>query len=195
MDTNYSLADIAAASRENGMFGGSGSLVLILLFLIIFGGGGFGCRNNGDYGQYATAASQQQILFNQQFDALGNKINSIGDGICSSTYALNNTILGEGRALQGQMAEMNLVTQRNTDALRFDMSNYASATQAAIHAEAEATRNMLQQNKIESLQAQVNQLNLQQQLCGVVRYPSALTFNAGPSPFCACSNGCGCGNI
>ena len=30
------------------------------------------------------------------------------------------------------------------------------------------------------------------QFCGVVRYPTGFTYNAGASPFCGC--GCGCGN-
>lgn len=38
MEQNYSLADIAAATGENG-FGGN--WVLILLFAMIFGGNGF----------------------------------------------------------------------------------------------------------------------------------------------------------
>ena len=104
--SDYSLSDIMAAvgGRDGGMFGGSWLLViLVLVFFLI--GGGRGWNNGGEFGQYATAASQQEILFGQRFDAIGQKINSIGDGICSSTYALNNAITGEGRAVQMQMAE------------------------------------------------------------------------------------------
>lgn len=36
----------------------------------------------------------------------------------------------------------------------------------------------------------INQLQLSQALCGVVRYPNTFAYNAGPSPFCG--NGC-CG--
>ena len=50
------------------------------------------------------------------------------------------------------------------------------------------TLDAIQQNKIESLQSQVNQLQLQSAMCGVVRYPNAITYNAGFSPFC--NNGC-----
>lgn len=45
------------------------------------------------------------------------------------------------------------------------------------------------QNKIEALQAQVNQLQLQAAMCGVVRYPNATTYCSGSNPF----GGCGCG--
>lgn len=40
------------------------------------------------------------------------------------------------------------------------------------------------------MQNQINQLQLSQALCGVVRYPNTFAYNAGPSPFCG--NGC-CG--
>ena len=47
------------------------------------------------------------------------------------------------------------------------------------------------QGKIDALQAQVNQLQMQNALCGVVRYPNATTYNAGGNPFFG-GNGC-CG--
>ena len=46
------------------------------------------------------------------------------------------------------------------------------------------------QNKIESLQGQINALQLQAATNNVVRYPNAWTYNAGVSPFCNCA-GCG----
>ena len=46
----------------------------------------------------------------------------------------------------------------------------------------------------EALQGQVNQLQLQSALCGVVRYPNSTTFTAGYNPyFNANACGCGCG--
>ena len=184
MGANYSLSDMAAVSG-NG-FGGGNAWIMILLFAMIFGNGGgwFGNRGNGDYGQYATAASQQEILFGQRFQGLDNKLDGLGNGISDATYALNNTIVNEGR--QGQAA---------VGQVRFDIANYQSAIKEAIHAEGEATRGMLQQNKIETLQGQVSQLQLQQALCGVVRYPNAMTYSAGGSPFCNYNGGCGCGNV
>lgn len=51
----------------------------------------------------------------------------------------------------------------------------------------------LAQNKIDTLQAQVNQLQLQSAMCGVVRYPNATTYTAGFNP--VFNSGCGCSNI
>lgn len=204
---NYSLSDIAAVTGETGFGGGNSAWVLIILFALIFGWGGSGFGNRtGEFGQYATAASQSEILFGQQFQGLDNKIDRIGNGIADATFALNNSIkdgnsvvagrvVDEGRAIQSQLAECCCTTQRNTDSVRFDMANYSAAIQANDTANTQKILDALAQNKIESLQNQVNQLQLQNAMCGVVRYPNAWTYNAGTSPFCNNSCGCGCGTI
>ena len=48
----YSLADIAAATGNEGFGSGNGAWWIIILFLFAFINGGFGAgyRNNGDYG-------------------------------------------------------------------------------------------------------------------------------------------------
>ena len=43
-------------------------------------------------------------------------------------------------------------------------------------------------NRMEDMQNRINQLDLKNELQGVVRYPNGYTYNAGQSPFC----GCGC---
>ena len=43
------------------------------------------------------------------------------------------------------------------------------------------------QNKIEALQAQVNALELQNAVAGVVRYPNSWVYDAGKAPFCTCT--------
>lgn len=169
-------------------FGSGIWLLVILFFLIGFGGNGFGYRG-GDYGQFATAASQQDILFGQKFSDIDNKIDRLGYGIADSTFALNNAILGEGRNVQMQIAETSCANQRNTDALRYDISQMNAATNAAIHAEGEQTRAMIQQNKIEALQGEVNELKMAQMMCGV---PKINPYMYGVMPYATCG-GCGCG--
>lgn len=176
MDGNYSLSDIGAVTNGNGMFGNNG--MLILLFLIIMMGGGIWNRN-GDYGQYATAASQQEILFGQQFQNIDNKIDRIGNGIADATFALNNSIKDGNAAVASAVINEG----RNAQARMNDIMG-------AVHNEGEATRALIQQNKIETLQSRINQLELNNAMCGVVRYPQAWTYNAGQSPFCGCNNGC-----
>lgn len=177
---NMSPADFSALMGNGNGFGNGNSWWIILLFLFIMGGNGWG---RGDFGQYATAASQNEILFGQQFNRLEAKADAINNGICSSTYALNNdihnaqdvlggAIVTEGRGLQTQIAQI------------------GCDLKTAIHAEGEATRNLFNQNTIQTLRDRVASLEADSRMCGVVRYPMTYAYNAGQSPFC----GCCCGN-
>ena len=62
-----------------------------------------------------------------------------------------------------------------------------ASTNANITAQIQSVKDMLSQNKIEALQSQVNNLQLQNALAGVVRYPNGMTYTAGTSPFCNCN--------
>lgn len=46
-------------------------------------------------------------------------------------------------------------------------------------------------NRMEEMQNKINQLELQNAVANVVRYPTSSAFNAGPNPFC--NSNCGCG--
>lgn len=206
MDSALTASDIALLNKDGAGFNGNSFLWIFALLILANGGiGGWNNRGYGDYGQYATAASQQEVLFNQHFNNLDNKMDrgftSIGNGIADATFALNNSIkdgnamvagrvVDEGRAMQSQLANYNCTTQKNIDSVRFDMSNYASAIQATDTANTQKILDVLAQNKIESLQGRINQLELQNAMCGVVRYPNTITYDAGTGPFCGCNNGC-----
>ncbi len=183
METNgYTLSDLATVTGNMNGLGGNNSIVTLLLLFALLGGGGFGWNNRGDYGQYATAASQQEILFGQRFNSIDDKLDrgfsNVFNGISDATFALNNvvkdgnsmvagTVINESRGIQDKLYDV----------------------KTAVHAEGEATRAMIQQNKIEALQAKVNQLEMANQMVNVVRYPNGWSYDAGASPFC--NNGCG----
>lgn len=197
MDTNgYSLADISAATGGgmNG-FGGNNIVTLLLLFALINGGlGGWGGR--GDYGSFATSASQQDILFGQKFSDLDNKIDRLGNGIADATFAVNNAVKDGNYATQTAIKDCCCTTQRNIDSVRFDMANYANAINSNIDNKfAALEKNQLQQT-IQAQAQQIAQLQLAQQMCGVVRYPNQMVYAQAGSPFCNYTGGgCGCGNI
>lgn len=200
---NYSLSDLrAAVGGENGGgfgFGNGGILLVVILFLFFVMFGGWGNRN-GDYGQYATAASQQEILFGQQFGQLNDRLTNIGNGVCSLGYEMqgnigqlgkevalaqngtNMAIMQTGNDIQRQMADCCCTTQRGLDAIN-----------ANIDAKFAALEKSQLEGRIAQLEQANNQLYLREQMCGVVRYPSGYTYSAGNSPFCGC--GCGNGNI
>ena len=201
MENNFSLADIAALISNSGTNGGN--LILLLVILMAFSGGFGWNRNGGDYGQYATAASQQEILFGQRFQDLDNKADRLGNGIADATFALNNSIkdsaasvagavVTEGRGIQKQLSDYQLESQKNVDALRFDMAQQFAVSNASTSALIQSVKDMIANDKVAAMQARINSLELSQQMYGVVRYPNGWTYNAGPSPFCPCNNGGNC---
>ena len=191
---NYSLSDLrAAVDGGNDGWGNGGAWWIIILFLFVFMGGGFWGNRQGEFGQYATAASQQEILFGQQFGQLNDRLTNIGNGICDSTFALNNTITTEGRNLSTQLAQCGCDNRLATANLSAQMNQNTCDIVNAIHAEGESTRALIQTNEIQALRDKVSSLEMDNRMCGVVRYPMGYTYNAGPSPFCGC-NSC-CGNI
>jgi len=63
-----------------------------------------------------------------------------------------------------------------------------AATNANIVAQNQKILDAIMGNKMEDMQNRINQLELQNALQGVVRYPNGYTYTAGTNPFC----GCGC---
>lgn len=205
---NMSPADIAAMTRcnDNDGWGGGGAWWIIILFLFVFMGGGFGFNRQGEYGQYATAASQQEILFGQQFGQINDRLTSLGNGICTLGYEMqgniagfgkemalaqngtNMTIMQTGNNLQAQLANCCCENRLATANLAAQMDRQTCDITTAIHAEGEATRKMIQENEIQALRSRVASLEMDNRMCGVVRYPNGYTYNAGPSPFCGCNN-------
>ena len=90
MDNPMSLSDIAAVTRnnDNDGWGNGGAWWIVILFLFVFMGGGFWGNRQGEFGQYATAASQQEILFGQQFGQINDRLTGIGNGICNLGYEM-----------------------------------------------------------------------------------------------------------
>ena len=196
-------------------FGGGGFWIFALLILAMMGNGGFGWGNNGFANAigYENLATSNEVQ--RGFDAqnqLANEreiLSAVNAGTAQAVAATNQTFhdtlgiiqnrydelardisglaVGQAQSLANQNAccceTKQLIMQSNYDGAMRD-----AATNANITAQIQSVKDMIAQDKIEALQAQVNNLTLQNQLASVVRYPTN-TFYAVPSP---CFNGCGC---
>lgn len=197
---NYSLSDLAAVTKDADGMAGNGAWWIIILFLfVIMGGGWNGFNRQSDFGQYATAASQQEILFGQQFGQLNDRLTNIGNGICNLGYEmqgdfgqLTQTVMSTGNSIQSQLAQCCCENRLATANLSAQIDRQTCDITTAIHAEGEQTRAMMQANEIQQLRDKVNSLESDNRMYGVVRYPNGYTYTAGPSPFCGCNSGCGC---
>lgn len=200
---DYSLSDLKAIMGDNnGTFGGGGLLLVVILFLFFVMFGGWGNNQRGELDRYATAASQQEILFGQQFSQINDRLTNIGNGICTLGYEmqggfgqlgkevalgqsnLNQAIMGTGNALSRQLGDCCCENRLAVANLGAQMDRQTCEITTAIKAEAAATRAMLQEDTIQRLRDQVADLRMDNRMQGVVRYPNGYSYNAGPSPFC-----------
>lgn len=190
MAENYSLSDLAAVTGgESGLGGGAWWIIVLFLFVLMAGGGGglFGGGAAG-YSQFATAASQQEILFGQQFSQLADRINSVSNGLSSLGYEM-----------QGNFGNTNSKIDNSTFTLAQQLSDCCCNTQRAIdgvNANIEAKFAALEKSQLEQRiaeqAARIASLEMDNRMYGVVRYPNGYTYSAGNSPFCGCNSSC-CG--
>lgn len=197
---NFSLSDIAAVvgnKDDDGFgFGGGGLLLVVVLFLffMMFGGG---FNRNGDYGQYATAATQQEILFGQQFGQFNDRLTNLGNGICSLGYDMQGNIGQLGKEMALAQNGTNMTIMQNTNSIQAQLAQCCCDTQRAIdgvNANIEAKFAALEKSALEhriaEQSARIASLEMDNRMYGVVRYPNGYTYNAGASPFCGCNSGC-----
>ncbi len=169
MMDNVSTADLLAMRDGNGTdgFGGGngGFIWVVLLFFLFFMRGGNSFNGNDQ------DAVSYEILSNQHFNALSAQVNNISDGLCQGFYALNNSVMGEGRAIQN-----------------------------AIREEGAATRSMIQANEIQTLRDKVTDLQMQASQCrqneylvGKLTPPCPVPAYLTCSPYQSYNPCCGCG--
>lgn len=209
---NMSLSDIAAVTRgnDNDGWGQGGAWWIIILFLFVFmGGNGLWGNRTGEYGQYATAASQQEILYGQQFGQLNDRLTNIGNGICDLGYRnardfgdlskenalgqsnIIQSIMGTGNNIQAQLAQCCCDNRLATANLAAQMDKQTCAINSNIDAKFAELQKQQYEQTIAAQNQRISQLELASQMYGVVKYPNGYSYNAGPSPFCGCNNGCG----
>ena len=198
MDT-VSLSDTAAVTRgnDNDGWGNSGAWWIIILFLFVFMGGGFWGNRNGDYGKYATAATQQEILFGQQFGQINDRLTNLGNGICSLGYDMQGNICQLGKEMALAQNGTNMTIMQNANSIQAQLAQCCCDTQRAIdgvNANIEAKFAALEKSALEQRiaeqSARIASLEMDNRMYGVVRYPNGYTYNAGASPFCGCNSGC-----
>lgn len=175
-------------------FGGGAGLWLFAILALMNGGFGGWSGNRGN------VATTEDLASGFNFSGVNNKLNEITAGIAGVNQNLSNAICQLG--YQGAQHTYELgskidncccATQRAVDSVKFDMANYAAGINANVTAQVQSIKDILAAEKASAQAARIQQLELQQALCGVVRYPVTATYNAGYPFNCGC--GCGCGNI
>src|SRR5699024_3100355 len=92
-------------------------------------------------------------------------------------------------ALEKEVYECCCGINRNIDAVRYENAINTATINANTTAQIQKVLDKLCADREAALQGRINQLELQQQLCGIVRYPTSTAYAIG-TPF---NFGCGCG--
>lgn len=185
-------------------FGMFGFLILALLFM---NGGGFGWGNGGNNSNAIQAdvnrGFDNQNLQAQTRDILGavtsgtaqtisastanaqNAINAIKDGNASIIREFGNVETAL-TALAGKQQECCCSTLRAIDSVNYNGAINTAAINANTTAQTQKILDAITGNRMADMQNQIDQLRLNSAMSGVVRYPQAMTYGAGPSPFCGC---------
>ena len=180
-------------------FGGSGFIWAFLIFALLMGNGGFfgGNQNQTNalsadmqrgFDNQNTVANQREILsatngvYHDVVATLGDKYTELARDIAGVNAGVSQAIANQCQ-LNG---DLKLQIADGFGQNRYDSAMNTAAINAVTTAQTQKILDALAQNKIEALQGKVNQLELQNAVSGVVRYPNATVYSAGGSPFCNC---------
>ena len=209
MDNGISAADVALLNNGTGMWGDGGAFMWIFALLILANGGfgGWGGNNVANalgFENLATSNEVQRGFDNQ--NAMANQreiLAAVNAGTAQSVETTNQTFhdtlmanqnlynevardisalgLGQANLLANQneccCSTKQLIMQSNYDGAMRDAATNANFTE-----QIQSVKDMIAQNKIEALQAQVSQLQLAQATSGVLRFPNTWTYGAGQFP-------------
>lgn len=211
MDTNLTASDVALLNGRNDDWGNS-SFMWIFALLILANGGLWG--NNVYQPQYATQDFVQNgFNFNDLQDQNRDIMNSITNGTAQSVAATNqakydniNVAKDIQSALTAQIGDIKMLQQqafanqtecccntlRAIDGVNYNQALNTAAINANVTAQTQKVLDAISGNRMADMQQQINQLQLQNAVSGVVRYPNASTYYAGTNPFCNCGSPC-CG--
>lgn len=190
--TGLSISDAMSIAKDNdGAFCGNGAWVFFLFFLLAWGGNGIWGNNCG---RQAATTDDIQNQFN--FAALERQNNEIVAAVKDAAYNVNSeskdnffnlgqTVRDVKDVVQANNYEINssaCAINRNIDSVRYDAAMNTKELLASNCAQTQKILDVLTGNRMADMQNQINSLQLQAALCGVVRYPMQYAYNAGPGP-------------
>lgn len=201
MENGLNASDVALLNRnDSDMWGGNSFMWIFALLLLpsLYGGGfgGFG-GNRGGGGAPVTEATLSNAM---NFNNLENTVGRISDTMQQNQMSINRDLCTGLSAINSAILENRFDNKQcccETQQALLENRYLAAQNTAEINANTTAqTQKILDAicgNRIADMQNQINALQLQNAVAGVVRYPNGMTYSAGMSPFCNCN--CACGTV
>lgn len=121
---------------------------------------------------------QMQTQFMQTSQGLA----SVGYENLRNFSNTQDTIKDGNYSLSSQLANCCCTTQRGIDSVNYNGAINTAAIQQTVTEQTQKVLDTITGNRMADMQNQINQLQLSQAMCGVVRYPNTFAYNAGPSP-------------
>ena len=209
-ENGLSASDVALMNRDGGFGEGWGGMIWLFAILALMGGGGFGGWGNGNGNANAIQADVNRGFDNQNLQAQTRDImGAVTSGTAQSVAATNQTFhdtlgiiqnrydelardiagLAVGQAgLLAKQQECCCEQLRAIDGINYNAAMNTASINANTTAVGQKILDAITGNRMDDMQNRINQLELQNALQGVVRYPNGYTYTAGTNPFC----GCGC---
>lgn len=193
MENGLTASDVALMQRDTNTGWGDGSFMWIFaLLILLFGGNGFGFGNNGLAQGDLQRAVDLNSIQNGQRD-IEARVQEIGAELTSTIKDSSYNNLSEIRDMQqvvnngfANMQKCCCETQRAIDGVNYNILNQSSAIQANATANAQKILDAISTNRMADMQNQINQLQLQNAMFGVVKYPYQTAYCSGANPF-ACT--------
>lgn len=216
-NTGLSASDVALLN--DGGLGNNSFIWLFAILALMGGGfGGWGNNNFANaigYENLSTSNEVQRGFDNQnsmanQREILGAVTSGTAQTVAATNQSFHDTLnviqdkygelqrdiagiaVNQAQTLANQnqcCCETKMLIQETSAQNRYDNALNTAAINANVTEQIQSVKDMIAGNRMADMQSQINDLQLQNAMAGVVKYPNAWTYNAGLSPFCGCNCG------
>jgi len=129
-----------------------------------------------------TAVQTTNQVYHDIVGYVGDKYNELQRDVAGLAVGQANMLANQNQCC--------CAIQRAIDGVNYNTAMQTAAINTNTTAQAQRILDAITTNRMDDMQNRINQLELQNALAGVVRYPNGWTYNAGNSPFCG-----GCANM
>lgn len=193
MENGLTASDVALMQRDNNWTGDGSFMWVFALLILLFGGNGFGFGSNG----YANALTQSDLQRAIDLNSIQNgqrdieaRVQEVGSELASTIKDSSYNNLSEIRDVQqamntgfASMQQCCCETQRAIDGVNYNLATQSANIQANSTANTQKILDAISTNRMADMQNQINQLQLQNAMNGVVRYPNQTSYCSGANPF------------
>ena len=198
MENGLTASDVALMQKDSGYGWDSSFMWIFALLILLFGGNGFGLGGSGLQQSDLQRAIDLNSIQNGQRD-IEARTQEVGSEVISQMKDLAMNNLGEIRDVQATIqqgfAEQQRCcceTLRAIDGVNYNASLNTASINATTVAQTQKILDAITTNRMNDMQNQINALQLQNAVAGVVRYPTQTSYCSGANPF---YSGCGTNNI